>query len=63
MCQAHELQGQPFSDSLETPENPGGQSSAKRRDGTKVCRHKFAHEAYKIAMDTLEREKTRRHKR
>lgn len=61
MCEAHELMDQPHPiDALVTPENPGGQSTATRRDGTKVDRGKFADEAYRTAMAALEREKARR---
>lgn len=64
MVEAYELdrQGHPV-DGRVSPNNPGGQMTATRKDGGKVDRTVFAAHAYEIAKAALEREKTRRGKR
>jgi len=53
MIEAAEIQGQPFGDSLVSPESPGGQLTAIRPDGRPVDRWKFQSQATLIARQIL----------
>jgi hypothetical protein len=61
LLEACELNEQPRQLSAEvTPENPGGQLTAKRMDGTKVDRTVFLKDAMSTARAALEREQKRK---